>query len=108
MNKRIEILTALTLGGKMFPYPTATEYDRSDLFLPKSEMEAKRTAEYILNQVPVLNEYCTFTGLLSFDGSCVGDSFNMSGHEEIGKTMFHFYQKPIDNISVMEWQHATG
>lgn len=108
MNERIEKLVQMTLSGEMFPTPTKTEYDREDIFLSKTEMESKRICEYIENQTPVLNEFCTLTGLLSFDGSCVGDAFNVAGHREAGKVMDEFYLKQIDNISVMEWQHATG
>lgn len=108
MNERIKKLAELTLAGKMFPQPTKTEYDRMDYFLPKIERETKRICEYIENQEPVLNEYCALTGLLSFDGSCIGDAFNMSGHNGVFEMFPYFYLKSIDNLSVMEWQHASG
>ena len=52
MNKRIEKLTELTLDGEMYVSPIDTEFDREDLFLPKSKMEVKRLCECILNQEP--------------------------------------------------------
>ena len=59
MNERIARLTELTLAGKMFAEPTQTEYDAADLLLPKLEMQSKRICEYILNQEPMLTEYCS-------------------------------------------------
>ena len=40
MNERINELTRLTLEGKMYATPNATEYDREDLFLSKQQMES--------------------------------------------------------------------
>jgi len=37
----------------MYVEPVKTEFDREDLFLPKSEMEIKRLCEYILNVVVI-------------------------------------------------------
>ena len=41
MNERINALTKLTLEGKLYAAPTATEYDREDLLLPRQQREAK-------------------------------------------------------------------
>ena len=108
MTERIQKLAELTLAGKMHPTPTPPDYDRMDLLLPKEEMEVKRLCEYIENQAPVLNEYTSLTGLLCFDHSCIGDAFNVSGHNEARCLIDNFYLKHIDNVSVMEWQHASG
>ena len=101
MNERIAKLTALTLDGSMHPSPTPTAYDRTDLLLPRAEMEVKRICEYIENQTPVLNEHCAFKGLLTFDGSCIGDAFGVTGHTEALRVMDAFYLKSIDNLSTM-------
>ncbi len=108
MNERIKALCNLTLAGKMFVEPIKTEFDRCDLFLEKTEMEAKRLCEYILNQEPKITEYSLFTGMFNFDGSVVGDAFNRSGHQNTSIALDKFYLKKIDNLSTMEWQHATG
>ena len=50
MNKRIEKLTELTLGGKMYAQPKKTEFDRNDIFLSREQMESKRLCEFIMNQ----------------------------------------------------------
>lgn len=108
MNERIEKLTQLTLNGEMYVHAVKTKFDRKDLFLPQSEMEVKRICEYILNQEPKLTPYSKMTGFFRFDGSVVGDAFGRSGHAATQRTMAEFYLKPVDNLSTMEWQHATA
>ena len=108
MNERIEKLTALTLEGKLYAAPTHTEFDREDLFLPEEERDVKHLCAYIRNQEPVLTEYSCFTGFFNFDGSVVGDAFHRSGHRATAELMRLFYCKPLDNLSTMEWQHATA
>ena len=108
MNERIKKLTELTLSGQMYAESTKTVFDEADMLLPKQQMESKRICEYILNQEPVLTEYSCMTGFFNFDGSVVGDAFRRSGHTTTKETMKLFYLKPIDNLSTMEWQHATA
>ncbi len=108
MNERIGKLTELTLKGEMYAHTKITEYDREDLFLSESEMQVKRICEYILNQEPKITKYSTLTGFFRFDGSVVGDAFGRSGHKATGEIMNLFYLKPLDNLSTMEWQHATA
>ena len=108
MNERIKKLTELTLNGDMYVSPVKTEFDREDLFLSKNEKDVKRLCEYIKNQQPKLTEYSKLTGFFTFDGSVVGDAFSRSGHKNTEEAMQSFYLKPIDNLSTMEWQHATG
>ena len=108
MNERIRKLTELTLKGEMYAHPTGTEYDREDLFLSRQQMESKRLCEYILNQEPVLTQYSKMTGFFNCDGSIVGDAFRRGGHKNTAEIMSRFYLKSIDNLSTMEWQHATA
>ncbi len=108
MTTRIEALTALTLKGEMYAEPTKTEFDREDLFLTESERDVKQLCEYIRNQEPVLTEYSAMTGFFNFDGSVIGDAFHRSGHRATAKLMDLFYLIPLDNLSTMEWQHATA
>ena len=108
MNKRIEELTKLTLEGKMYASPNKTEYDREDLFLSRQEIESKRLCEFILNQEPVLTEYSKMTGFFNCDGSVVGDAFRRGGHKYTGEIMGQFFLKSVENLSTMEWQHATA
>ncbi|MBQ3551483.1 MAG: hypothetical protein IJA41_10975 [Clostridia bacterium] len=108
MNKRIEELTKLTLNGEMYAHPTKTEYDREDLFLSRQQRESKRLCEFILNQEPVLTEYSKMTGFFNCGGSVVGDAFRRMGHKHTAEVMSNFYLKSIDNLSTMEWQHATA
>ncbi len=108
MTERIKKLTELTLSGQMFAEPTITVYDEADLLLPKEQMESKRLCEYILNQEPKLTEYSCMTGFFNFDGSVVGDAFRRGGHKATQEAFKLFYLKPIDNLSTMEWQHATA
>lgn len=108
MNKRIEKLTELTLDGEMYVSPIDTEFDREDLFLPKSKMEVKRLCECILNQEPKLTPYSKMTGFFRFNDGVVGDAFTRIGHIETQKVVNQFLLKPINNLSTMEWQHATA
>ena len=108
MNERIKKLTELTLKGEMYAYPTKTEYDREDLFLSRQQKESKQLCEFILNQEPVLTEYSKMTGFFNCDGSVVGDAFRRMGHKHTAEVMSNFYLKSIDNLSTMEWQHATA
>lgn len=108
MLERIERLTELTLKGEMYVNPVKTEFDREDLFLPENEMKVKRICEYILNQKPKITKYSKMTGLFRFDGSVVGDAFCRNGYKATQEVMNLFYLKSVDNLSTMEWQHATG
>lgn len=108
MTERIEKLTQLTLSGEMYVNTTKTEFDEKDLLLPENKMQVKRICEYILNQKPKITKYSCFTGFFRFDGSVVGDAFVRSGHKYTSEAMSLFYLKPNENLSTMEWQHATG
>lgn len=108
MTERIQKLTELTLSGQMYADTVKTAYDEVDLLLPRQQMESKRICEYILNQEPKLTEYSALTGFFNFDGSVVGDAFRRGGHKATGEAFRLFYLKPIDNLSTMEWQHATA
>ena len=108
MTDRIAKLTRLTLQGDMYVAPVKTEFDREDLLLSQSEMDVKRICEYILNQEPKLTEYSSMTGFFNFDGSVVGDAFRRSGHKGFSEAKKLLYTKPIGNLSVFEWQHATA
>jgi formate C-acetyltransferase len=48
------------------------------------------------------------TGFFNCDGSVVGDAFRRMGHKHTAEIMSNFYLKSIDNLSTMEWQHATA
>ncbi len=108
MTERIKKLTGLTLEGKMYAQPVKTEYSRYDMFLTEEERNVKRICECILNQEPKLTEFSAFTGFFNFDGSVVGDAFRRGGHRATQEFMSQFYLKSIDNLSTMEWQHATA
>ena len=108
MTERIKKLTELTLSGQMYANTVKTMYDEADLLLPRQQMESKRICEYILNQEPKLTEYSCLTGFFNFNGSVVGDAFRRGGHKATQEAFKLFYLKPIDNLSTMEWQHATA
>lgn len=108
MTERIAKLTELTLSGEMYAKTTPTVYSDLAPTLSRQEKESTHLCEYILAQEPVLTEYSAMTGFFNFDGSCVGDAFRRMGHTETQATMRLFYCKKVDNLSVMEWQHATA
>ncbi len=106
-SERIQELTKKTLKGEMFTTPVPVEFDRMDIFLSKQKMESKRVCDYILKQEPKITPYSRFTGFFRFDGTVVGDAFNVVGHTATERVMNLFYLKPVENLSTMEWQHAT-
>ncbi|MBO5092680.1 MAG: hypothetical protein J6K52_03870 [Clostridia bacterium] len=108
MTERIEKLCELTLSGKMFVNPIKTKFDVNDSSLSKIDMETKRLCEYILNQEPMLTPYSSMTGMFNFDGSVVGDAFQRSGHAGTAEALKKYYLNKIENLSTMEWQHATA
>lgn len=110
MNARIQKLSELTLAGKMNPKMIGTEFDREDFFLPEHQLQAKRIHDYIMAQEPVLTEYQKLTGLVAvYIGNIVGDYMHRQGGRNTQeKLMGHFYNKPLDNLSTFEWQHATA
>ena len=108
MTERIKKLIGLVLEGKMYPDIVKVEYDRCDLFLGEDKKNAKRIYEYVTAQKPVLTEYSAMTGLMVFDGSVPGDGMSVQGLKNINETLRLFYNKPVENLSTFEWQHATA
>ena len=108
MTDRIQKLTELTLSGKMYVDVVKTAFDETDSLLSRQERESKQLSEFILNQEPKITEYSAFTGFMNFDGSVVGEGFHRRGHRYAMALQNLFYCKPIDNLSTMDWQHATA
>ena len=108
MTERIQKLTEMTLRGEMYVPAVSVSFDASDEALPRMEREVKQLCEYIRAQEPKITPYSAFTGYFRFDGSVVGDAFKRGGHRATGACMAKHYLKPIDNLSTMEWQHATA
>lgn len=108
MNERIAALAEKTRRGEMYVHPVKTEYDRRDYFLSDMKRSAKRVCEYILNQEPLITEDSCFTGLIKFDGSVEGDIFHRSGYPNMALGIANFYNKPVDNLLIYEWQHLVG
>jgi len=108
MTERIQKLTDMTLRGEMYVSSVPVTFDPADEALPRIEREVKRLCEYIRAQEPKITPYSAFTGFFRFDGSVVGDAFKRGGHTATGACMAKHYLKPIDNLSTMEWQHATA
>ena len=107
MNGRIKALTDLTLSGKMFVQPTKVEYVE-DASLSEAENDVLALCRYIEGQTPYFTEYSAFTGRFNFDGSVIGDAFKRGGHRHTQKALDKYYLKPQENLSTMEWQHATA
>ena len=108
MSKRIDELTTLTLSGEMFVSTIETKQDEKIEYNSRIEREVSELCAYILNQEPKINEHCAFTGRFNFDGSVVGDAFKRGGHKYNQEALSKYYLKPQENLSTMEWQHATA
>ncbi len=107
MTDRIKKLTNLVLQGEMYVSTVKTEYE-NDVTLTESQNDVKRLCKYILNQEPKVTEYSALTGNFLFDGSVVGDAFKRGGHRYNQMALDKYYLKPQENLSTMEWQHATA
>ncbi len=108
MISRIEKIANEVVLGKRWFETTPVEYDRCDLFLDPVEMSAKRAYEYIVGQIPQIDETAALAGYIRFDGSIEGDIFNRPGHRAWGEMVNKFYLKQVDNLAAMEWQHSEG
>ncbi len=107
MNERIKTLTNLVLGGEMYVYSVETKQDPPK-YNTRIENEVEALCKYILNQEPKITSYSALTGNFIFDGSVVGDAFKRGGHKYTEKALEKYYLKPQENLSTMEWQHATA
>lgn len=109
MTERIKKLTELTLSGKIYPRIKKVEFDRNDIFLPKSKMTVKRIHDYVLAQESLLTEYQAMTRPCILDPAQVEPDYMHYGSTESSRPLLSdFYCKPIDNLSTFEWQHATA
>ena len=90
----------MTLSGEMYVPFAATNYDRCDNFLSPVKMSGKRVCEYIENQPFKIPEECCFTGFFRFDGTVVGDAFNVVGHTATERVMNLFYLKPVHHYYI--------
>lgn len=108
MNDRIKKLTQLTLNGEMYPCGKIINFDRTDLFLSESKMTVKRIHDYVMAQKTLLTEYQTMARPCILDSSQVeGAYMNFGATKNSQRLLNDFYNKPIDNLSTFEWQHAT-
>ncbi len=107
MNERIGELTKLTLAGEMYVSPVETVQDPPK-YNTRIENEVEALCKYILNQEPKITRYSALTGNFIFDGSVVGDAFKRGGHKYTQRALEKYYLKPQENLSTMEWQHATA
>ena len=107
MTDRIKALTELTLEGKMYVTPVSVFLESKE-GESRIERESRQLCQYILAQEPKINEHIAFTGRFNFDGSVVGDAFKRGGHKYNQKALEKYYLKPQENLSTMEWQHATA
>lgn len=107
MTDRIKVLTELTLEGKMYVEPVSFSLESKE-GESRIERESRQLCQYILAQEPKINEHIAFTGRFNFDGSVVGDAFKRGGHKYNQMALEKYYLKPQENLSTMEWQHATA
>ena len=108
MTERIKQLTEATLAGQMYVQCVDTPLPPWDERGSRIENETLDLCRYILNQEPKITEHCAFTGRFNFNGQVVGDAFGRSGHRYTDEAMRKYYLKPQENLSTMEWQHATA
>lgn len=108
MNGRIKALLDLTLAGEMYVYPVSIDVKEPRENKSRIENEVDALCEYILAQEPKITVHSAFTGRFNFNGQVVGDAFKRGGHLYTEKALEKYYLKPRENLSTMEWQHATA
>ena len=108
MTDRIKELTSMTLKGEMYVFPVEIEATPANPAKSRIENEVDAICRYILAQEPKITAHSAFTGRFNFNGQVVGDAFKRGGHPYTQKALEKYYLKPQENLSTMEWQHATA
>lgn len=108
MTDRIKALTSMTLKGEMYVCPVEIEAIPAHPAKSRIENEVDDLCRYILAQEPKITAHSAFTGRFNFNGQVVGDAFKRGGHPYTQKALDKYYLKPQENLSTMEWQHATA
>ncbi len=106
----IDALAELTRHEDIFPSGVKGSYDPFDHALPEPIFIGKRLSEYFSFQNVYLKDRNMFTGIFRFDLSSAdvpGDVFPRTNHKYFGTACKHFYCKPIDNLTIFEWQHSS-
>ena len=108
MTERIKRLLELTMAGDMYVYPV--DMTEGELLASGSriEQEVDCLCRYILKQEPKITPHSAFTGRFNFNSQVVGDAFKRGGHRYTNEAIGKYYLKPQENLSTMEWQHATA
>ena len=108
MNERIKELLTLTLKGEMYVEPVYVEGIESLDSGSRIKDEVDSLSRYVLAQEPKITPHSAFTGRFNFNSQVVGDAFNRGGHRHTSEALGKYYLKPQENLSTMEWQHATA
>ncbi len=108
MNERIKALLDLTMAGEMYVYPVSVDVPEPKGEGTRIENEVEALCKYILAQEPKITSHSAFTGRFNFNGQVVGDAFKRGGHRYTQEALNKYYLKPQENLSTMEWQHATA
>ncbi len=109
--EKINELVKLIKKEDIIPEAVKGEYDPFDYSLPEPIFIGKRLSEYFSFQKVYITDSNMFTGMLRFDlgdeADVPGDVFPRTNHKSFAKACKHFYCKPIDNLTIFEWQHSS-
>ncbi len=109
-TEKINELAALIKTEDIFPSAVLGNYDAMDYVLSEPIFIGKRLAEYFSFQQVYITNSNFFTGIFRFnlsEADVPGDFFPRTNHKYFWKVAQHFYCKPLDNLSIFEWQHSS-
>ncbi len=109
-KQNIDALAEVIRHEDIVPAAVKGSYDPFDYALPEPVFIGKRLSEYFSFQNVYITETNLFTGMFRFDLSeadVPGDVFPRENHKYFEKAAKYFYNKPIDNLTVFEWQHSA-
>lgn len=106
MTDRIQRLATKTVNGEIWFETTVPEFDRLDYFLDPEVMSAKRSAEFVLAQTPIINDDTALTGYLRFEDVVLGDIFTRTGHPNFATEHRHFTISPLMSFAPLSGSTA--
>ncbi len=107
MKERIANVAKDIVYGDVYADMVSVDYDPMDLALPEAKLISKRVCEYMLAQTVTTDDWQTLFGHFRFDGSVTSELFRRTGHKHFMEACSKIYCKPMDNLMLFEWQHAT-
>ena len=109
MNERIKKLADWVLTNDLYPEVVQVENDPFDEKQGEAICIAKRICDFLKVQKITLLPESELIGANRFSpNNCPGDIFTRAGHAAFYEAVARYYKKPLDNLSLFEWQHSNA